>query len=59
MFEHDKARQWASGAPQKATKENVSVIGLPSERLGKAAGLLARCFRANSNFVDLFPDERV
>jgi hypothetical protein len=35
------------------------VIGLPSERLGEAAGLLARCFRANSNFVDLFPDERV
>jgi hypothetical protein len=59
MFEQDKARQWASGAPQKATKETISVIGLPSERLGEAAGLLARCFRANSNFVDLFPDEGV
>jgi hypothetical protein len=59
MFEQDKVRQWAYGAPQKATKETISVIGLPSERLGEAAGLLARCFRANSNFVDLFLDERV
>jgi hypothetical protein len=59
MFEHDGRRHWASGVPQKATKENVSVIGLPSECLGEAAGFLARCFRANSNFVDLFADERV
>jgi hypothetical protein len=29
MFEQDKTRQWTSGVPQKATKENVSVIGLP------------------------------
>ena len=59
MFEHHGRRQWASGVPQEATKENVSEIGLPRERLGEAAGFLARCFRANPNFVDLFPDERV
>jgi hypothetical protein len=31
MFEQDKTRHWASGVPQEATKENVSVIGLPRE----------------------------
>jgi hypothetical protein len=35
------------------------VIGLPRERLGEAAGFLARCFRATSNLVDHFADERV
>jgi hypothetical protein len=34
------------------------VIALPSECLGEAAGLLARCFYANSNFIAIFPDER-
>jgi hypothetical protein len=59
MFEQDKTRQWTSGVPQKATKENVSVIGLPRARLGEAAAFLARCFRANSNYVDVSADERV
>jgi hypothetical protein len=59
MFEQDKTRHWASGVPRRATKENVSVIGLPRERLGEAAGFLARCFRATSNLVDHFADERV
>jgi hypothetical protein len=59
MFEQDKTRHWASGVPRRATKENVSVIGLPRARLGEVAGFLGRCFRANSNLVDLFVDERV
>ena len=46
-----------SGDPQKGTEAEVRVIGLPSNRLGEAADLLARCFHANQNFVDLFPDE--
>ena len=29
MFEQDKTRHWASGVPRRATKENVSAIGLP------------------------------
>ena len=59
MFEQDLTRQWTSGVPQKATKENVSVVGQPRECLGEAAAFLARCLRASSNVVDLFPDERV
>jgi hypothetical protein len=59
MFEQDKTRHRVSGAPQKATKENISVIGLRRERLREVAGFLARCLRANSTFVDLFTDERV
>ena len=38
------------GRPAKPTMENISVIGLPTERLGEAARLLARCFYANPNF---------
>ena len=34
------------------------MTGLPGERLGEAAGLLARCFHANPNFTDLFPNDR-
>ena len=48
MFEQDETRQWAYGAPQKAKKENVSVIGLPTEPLGEAAVLLPRCFCAKT-----------
>ena len=58
MVEQDGTRHRVSGAPQKATKETSSVIRLPRERLGEAAGLLARCFRANPNFVELFHEER-
>ena len=58
MVEQDETRHRVSGAPQKATKETSSEIRLPRERLGEAAGLLARCFRANPNFVDLFQEER-
>jgi hypothetical protein len=36
---------------------DVRVICLPGERLGAAAGLLARCFHATPNFVDLLPGE--
>ncbi len=36
----------------------VRVIELPGERLEEAAGVLARSFQANPNFVHLFPDER-
>jgi hypothetical protein len=58
MVEQDGTRHRVSGAPQKATKETSSVIRLPREHLGEAAGFLARCFRANSNFVDLFQEQR-
>jgi hypothetical protein len=34
MFEHDGRRQWVFGAPQRATKENLSVIGLPRDNPG-------------------------
>jgi hypothetical protein len=59
LFEHDCRRQWVCGASQKATKHNLSVIGVPKEPVGEAAALLARCYRANPDFVDPFPDERV
>ena len=58
MVEQDGTRHRVSGASQKATKETSSVIRLPRERLGEAAGFLARCFRANPNFVELFHEER-
>ena len=58
MVEQDETRHRVSGAPQKATKETSSVIRLPRERLGEAPGLVARCFHARSNFVDLFQEER-
>ena len=34
MFEQDGRRQWVSGTPQEATKENVSAIGQPRDNLG-------------------------
>ena len=34
MFEQDGRRQWFSGAPQEATKENTSAIGLPASNPG-------------------------
>ena len=34
MFEQDGRRQWVSGAPQEATKENISAIGLPTNNPG-------------------------
>jgi hypothetical protein len=59
MFEQDYRRQWISGAPKKATKLNLSMIGVTKEPLGEADGLLTRCFRAIPHFLDLFPHERV
>jgi len=58
MIEQDETRHRVSGIPQKAMKENFSMIGLPRERLGEAAELLARCFYTNPNFIDLFPGQR-
>ena len=58
MVEQDEMRQWVSGCPQKAKKETSSEIRLSREHLGEAAGLVARCFRARSNFVDLLQEER-
>jgi hypothetical protein len=43
MVEQDEAWHRASCVPQKPRKENISVIGLPRERLGEAAELLASC----------------
>ena len=34
MFEHDGRRQLVSGAPQEATRENISAIGLPTNNPG-------------------------
>ena len=43
--------------PEKRTGVEVRVSGLPAERQGAAAGLLAHSFHTYPNFVDLFPDE--
>jgi ribosomal protein S18 acetylase RimI-like enzyme len=48
-----------TAGPGNGMDTEVRVTGLPAERLGEAAGLLAHCFRTNPNFVDLFPNERV
>jgi ribosomal protein S18 acetylase RimI-like enzyme len=59
MASHDKASGEGSGAPQREEKTvDIRGTGLPGERLGEAAVLLARCFHSNPNFVDLFPGER-
>ena len=58
MVEQGETRHRISGTPQKATKETSSEIRLPRVRLGEAAGLVARCIHARSNFVDLFQEER-
>jgi GNAT superfamily N-acetyltransferase len=42
--------------PKNGRSVEICVTGLTTERLGEAAGLLARCFYANPNFVGLFPD---
>ena len=34
VFEQNGRREWVSGAPQEATKENVSAIGLPRDNPG-------------------------
>jgi hypothetical protein len=57
MVEQDEAGRLTPGDPQGPTNEAFRVVGLPGGRLGEAAGMLARCFHANPNFVDLFPDE--
>jgi GNAT superfamily N-acetyltransferase len=57
MVEPDEAIRRVSGDLCEETKVDVRVIRLSGERLGEAAGLLARCFHANPNFVDLFPEE--
>ena len=44
--------------PENRKSVEVRVAGLPAERQGEAACLLARCFLENPNFVDLFPDKR-
>ncbi len=43
---------------RESMSADVRVIELPGDRLAKAAGVLARSFHTNPNFVDLFPDER-
>ncbi len=58
MVEPDEAKRQVFGDLREETKMDVRVIRLSGERLGEAAGLLARCFHANPNFVDLFPKER-
>ncbi len=57
MAEHDKAGRQTPGPQKEMKKAGVRVVGLPRERLGEAAGLLARSFHTNPNFVDLFPTE--
>ena len=58
MVERGEAGRLVPGNSQEGIKEEVRVIGLPGNRLGEAAGILARSFHTNPNFVDLFPDER-
>ena len=58
MAEHDKAGSQTPGPQKEMKRAGVRVAGLPRERLGEAARLLARCFLQNPNFVDLFPSER-
>ena len=58
MAQHDEAVRRGSRDPRKETKMDIRVIGLPGDRVDEAAGLLARSFHNNPNFVDLFPDER-
>ena len=41
---------------QRARRAEVRVIELSADRLDEAAAVLARAFRDNPNFVDLFPD---
>jgi ribosomal protein S18 acetylase RimI-like enzyme len=57
MVGHDEAGRLTPAGSREPTGEAVSVHGLPGERLEGAADLLARCFHANPNFVDLFADE--
>ena len=47
MVEYDEAGRLIPGDSQKGMEEEVRLIGLPGNRLGKAAGVLARCFHAN------------
>jgi hypothetical protein len=51
MVDEDKTPHRASCVPQKPTKQNFSVIGLPTERLGEATRLLVRCYYSNPNFT--------
>lgn len=55
--EENETRHQTAG-PEKGRMEEIRVTVLPAERLGEAAGLLARCFHANLNFVDLFRNQR-
>jgi hypothetical protein len=59
MVERGEVGSLIPGDSRKGIKEEVRVIGLPRERLGEAAAVLARAFHENPNFMDLFPDERV
>jgi ribosomal protein S18 acetylase RimI-like enzyme len=58
MTERGGEGRLTPGDSQESISEAVSVHRLTCERLGEAAGLLARCFHDNLNFVDLIPDER-
>ncbi len=57
IIERGEAGPQISGYLREEAKADVRVIKLPEERLDEAAGLLARSFHQNPNFVDLFPDE--
>jgi hypothetical protein len=57
MVECDETDRLTPGDSIELTNENLRVVGLPGERLREAAGVLARSFHTNPNFVDFFPDE--
>jgi ribosomal protein S18 acetylase RimI-like enzyme len=44
---------------RESMSADVRVIELPGDRLAEAAGVLARSFQTNPNFVDLFLEEEV
>jgi hypothetical protein len=58
MVAYDETGSRMPGDPPKGKNVEVRAMGLPGDRPGEAAGLLARCFHNNPNFVDLFPDQR-
>lgn len=48
-----------TGGTSMGREADICVTRLSDDLLEEAAGVLARSFRGNPNFVDLFPDEKI
>ena len=48
-----------TGGTSMGRDADIRITGLSDDLLEEAAGVLARSFRENPNFVDLFPNEKV